>query len=134
MICPNCRRVNNCECKNCRDTIKWATRERWLDKELGIAACGWCGFAMSADSWFSLTYELANRYGPNERRVILERYRHEGKMPSEPGYKPSLYTHWKAKLPRWLSLTKGIIWHVFRHGSHYDRGHAWWIKHYLRSF
>lgn len=109
MPCPNCRKESYCGCRSCLSNRKPdEVLEIWLDKEIGIVACGHCGFAMISDAWASMECDL---YLEPEMSLedAIQKYRPQGKMPNEKDYKPSLRVHWEVKLWRW----RGIFKHIF---------------------
>lgn len=113
MWCPNCKGRSLCPCKHCakRQEHRLEPKEVWLDNEVGLIACGHCGFAMIIDAWFTMDCDM---HMPSENNKNLtpeeaiKRYRPMGKMPGEKGYGISFRAHWKMRLWRW----RGIIGHT----------------------
>jgi len=111
--CPNCGYDSACGCKSCRKdrTKDEPIYEVVLDDEIGIVACGYCGFAMHYDMWCELNMDLVWRGAdnqipeptPEERLRIINEYRQKGKMPFEKGYKPTFWQHYAFKINRKLS-------------------------------
>lgn len=122
MICPNCKGYSRCGCGNCIKRKKQLEPiEVWLDKEIGLTACGHCGFAMIVDAWAAMECDMylpshdytqdGNPEIPDSTLSLeeaCEKYRPMGKMPGEPNYRLSFFTHWRVKLWRW----RGIIGHT----------------------
>lgn len=108
MPCPNCKQVSHCSCKSCLPRRKPnETLEVWIDKEIGVIACGHCGFAMLSAAWAAMDHDLYLEPKIPLKEAI-EKYRKQGKLPGEPNYKPSIFAHWRIKLWRW----RGIIGHI----------------------
>jgi hypothetical protein len=108
--CPNCGYVQNCGCDACLEhrNAGEPITEVWVDGEIGILACGYCGFAMYYDMWEELEMDLHWEHimgrepekTPQQRLDILNEYRKRGKMPFEKGYKPTALQHWLHYLER----------------------------------
>ncbi len=124
MRCPNCEGTSLCPCKSCvgRKPNRLEPKEVWLDNEVGLVACGHCGFAMIMDAWTEMDMDLylpAHDYTQDGYPEIpgstltweeaREKYRPMGKMPGEKGYGVSFRAHWQVRLWRW----RGIIGHTF---------------------
>ena len=131
MPCPNCFQQSHCGCRSClsgRDPDE--VLEVWLDKEIGVVACGHCGFAMIVDAWASMDCDL---YLEPEMSLedAIQRYRPQGKMPNEKDYKPSLKAHWRVKLSRWKSILGHLIKLITFRGTIYKKTRWLTIKHEL---
>ena len=128
MICPNCRQQSYCGCSSCLPKRKAdEVLEIWLDKEIGVIACGHCGFAMIGDAWQAMEVDMYL-----EPTITLAEaaaiYRPKGKMPNEQGYKPSFKAHWNVKLWRWRSIFKHTIQLLIGHGIVYEKTRLATIK------
>jgi len=108
MSCPNCRKDSHCGCRSCLPRRKpGEVLEVRLDSEIGTLACGHCGFAMVSDAWMSMEWDLCKPEADQE--AIYAKFRAEGKMPGEKGYRPSFRAHWKVKLWRWRSIFGSVF-------------------------
>ena len=113
MWCPNCKGRSLCPCKHCaeRQEHRLEPKEVWLDNEVGLIACGHCGFAMILDAWFTMDCDMHMPSENNDNLTpeeAIERYRPMGKMPGEKGYGISFRAHWQVRLWRW----RGIMGHT----------------------
>lgn len=149
MICPNCFQDSVCSCRHCAKTrAVGAVVEVWLDKEIGVVACGHCGFAMIIDAWESMSadmylpsYDYTGKGPPVElpnstmtMQDAIALYRPQGKMPGEKGYKPSFRDHWTVKLWRWRAITSSVIALVFGRGSIYRENRRDTIRDELAKY
>jgi hypothetical protein len=94
--------------------------EIWIDKELGIIACGHCRFAMISAAWFSMECDMYLEPLMSLEEAILK-YRPQGKMPHEKNYKASIRAHWGVKLGRWRGLLKHALELIIGHGTVYKK-------------
>lgn len=111
MECISCGVTNYCGCAACKPLAPpGATFEQWIDKEIGLVACGDCGFSMRAEDFAVMSMEMgdAEKEGQPFSPIILN-YLSRGKMPGERGYKPSLIAHWRVKLGRWSPIFVSVI-------------------------
>ncbi len=122
-ICPNCRGHSRCSCGSCiQRRRQLESVEVWLDTEIGIVACGHCGFAMVLDAWAAMDCDMflpSHDYSSGTPVAIpgslmsleeaCEKYRPMGKMPGEPNYRPSFLAHWKRRLWRWRGITGYLL-------------------------
>lgn len=147
-ICPNCRGHSRYSCDGCIPRRRQLEPvEVWLDKEIGIVACGHCGFAMILDAWAAMECDMylpSHDYSSGTPVVIpnstisleeaCERYKPQGKMPGEPNYRPSFVTHWRVKLWRWRGIIGHTIPLLFGKGSLYKKTRRATIAHQLSKF
>ena len=119
----------------------------WLDTEIGVIACGHCGFAMINDAWWAMSADLCmNKYDHSKKPAVeipnstmsiedaAKKYRPEGKMPGEKNYKPSLRDHWTVKLWRWRAITKSVISLVLGRGCLYRKTRKATIRDQLAKY
>jgi hypothetical protein len=64
----------------------------------------------------------------------VEKYRPQGKMPGEPNYRPSFFTHWRVKLWRWRSIIGHTLPLFIGRGSIYKKTRRATIAHQLAKF
>ncbi len=146
MTCPNCGQHSYCGCRHCAPKNKGKVIEIWLDEEIGITACGHCGFAMSVDIWSAME---ADMFMPEFKKedgvyVLDENGRHveipdsgmsledasakylpEGRMPGDTNYKPSFRVHWTVKLWRWRAILKHMFQMLLGQSKPYRGGSKW---------
>lgn len=147
MICPNCLKESKCSCPSCAERNEGKVLDVWLDKEIGVIACGHCGFAMINDAWEAMSADLylpqMDYTGdtpveiPGSTMLLLDaaiKYRSEGKMPGEKNYKPSFRAHWTVKLWRWRAITRSVIELVLGHGCLYRKGRRATIRDELSKY
>lgn len=134
-ICPNCRGHSRCSCDACIPRRRQLEPvEVWLDKEIGLVACGHCGFAMILDAWAAMECDMylpsfdytGDTPVPIPGSTIslgeaCERYRPMGKIPGERNYRPSFHAHWKHKLWRWRGITSHLLLLFVGRGSLYRK-------------
>ncbi len=145
--CPNCKGYSRCGCRSCIKRKKQLEPvDVWIDKEIGVIACGHCGFAMIGDAWMAMDCDMHmpsfDYTGDTPVEIpgstitfeeACEKYRPMGKMPGEPNYRPSFVTHWRVKLWRWRAITGHIVLLLFGRGLLYKKTRRATIAAKLRS-